>query len=489
MPELPVRPDLDQLRRQARELLRAAAHGDPTAIARLRAVSGRVTLSAAQLAMAREYGYRSWPTLKAEVERRRLPEPGAIPRLLRGDDPDSLGAPDERWSFGGATAIATSAGVMLPEVLVSGPGHATLYASLTPSGKGQPAAGRLRRMLLPAMPLARWAGGGWSRRPRRGRVDAAMATARALARPGELTVIDDQGVRYTLVPESMFGIIGPSGEPAGPMSVCLGLDPVPGRGIRWLELRRQDGSATRLLPSARPAMQVSQPTPSFASPAERELLDQAALALIELQLTTADNAAADLLRQHCSAAVARTARLQQSGELDPASDLPDQPRQLCAALTGHHPANQLPASWSGMLRAARKANGPRHHLDIGAALPPIDGVSIQVDSLISRPDSWRLYLRAAPRRWRHGQDGSRMTVQAEDDCGGTYLSIPDGGKWHPNRDEFGHEEEELGHEELALRFLPRLDPQTHVLTLTFRGANEKVLIDLRLLSAAMLLSE
>ena len=71
MSELPDRPDLDQLRRQARELLRAAAGGEPRAITRLRAVSGRVTLSAAQLAIAREHGCPSWPALGAEVRRRR----------------------------------------------------------------------------------------------------------------------------------------------------------------------------------------------------------------------------------------------------------------------------------------------------------------------------------------------------------------------------------------------------------------------------------
>jgi hypothetical protein len=75
MPELPERPDLDQLRRQARELLRAADNGEPSAVPRLRAVSDRVTLSAAQLAVAREYGYRSWAALKAEVERRPAGQP------------------------------------------------------------------------------------------------------------------------------------------------------------------------------------------------------------------------------------------------------------------------------------------------------------------------------------------------------------------------------------------------------------------------------
>ena len=71
MSRLPVRPDLDQLRRQARELHRAALSGDAGALRRMRQVSGTVGLSAAQLAIAREYGFASWPQLKAEVERRR----------------------------------------------------------------------------------------------------------------------------------------------------------------------------------------------------------------------------------------------------------------------------------------------------------------------------------------------------------------------------------------------------------------------------------
>ena len=71
MSQLPARPDLDQLRRQARELHRAALGGDARALRRLRQVSGTVALSAAQLAVARDYGFPSWPQLKAEVERRR----------------------------------------------------------------------------------------------------------------------------------------------------------------------------------------------------------------------------------------------------------------------------------------------------------------------------------------------------------------------------------------------------------------------------------
>src|SRR5579871_673844 len=71
MSQLPARPDPDQLRRQARELHRAALGGDADALRRLRQVSGNAGLSAAQLVIAREYGFASWPRLKAEVERRR----------------------------------------------------------------------------------------------------------------------------------------------------------------------------------------------------------------------------------------------------------------------------------------------------------------------------------------------------------------------------------------------------------------------------------
>src|SRR5258708_2523446 len=71
MSQLPARPDLDQLRRQARELYRAALGADARALRRLRQVSGTVALSTAQLAIARDYGFPSWPQLKAQVEHRR----------------------------------------------------------------------------------------------------------------------------------------------------------------------------------------------------------------------------------------------------------------------------------------------------------------------------------------------------------------------------------------------------------------------------------
>ena len=65
MADLPARPSLDHLRRQARDLLRAARAGDTTAAGRIRAVADALTLASAQLAVAREYGFAGAAVLYA----------------------------------------------------------------------------------------------------------------------------------------------------------------------------------------------------------------------------------------------------------------------------------------------------------------------------------------------------------------------------------------------------------------------------------------
>src|SRR6266702_3562650 len=72
MAVLPDRPNLGQLRHQAKDLLRAAQAGDAAAAGRIRVVSGRLTLAGAQLAVARDYGFASWARLKAEVDARAM---------------------------------------------------------------------------------------------------------------------------------------------------------------------------------------------------------------------------------------------------------------------------------------------------------------------------------------------------------------------------------------------------------------------------------
>jgi ankyrin repeat protein len=75
---LPPAPSLEQLRKQAKELLRAHRAGDPQAVARVAAhePGEPLKLTGAQHVVAREHGFPSWPRLHAYVERVAAHGPG-----------------------------------------------------------------------------------------------------------------------------------------------------------------------------------------------------------------------------------------------------------------------------------------------------------------------------------------------------------------------------------------------------------------------------
>ena len=64
---LPPRPSLQHLKYQALDLLKACKGGDPDAIVRV-GTGSSLSLADAQRAIAREYGFASWPKLKRHVE-------------------------------------------------------------------------------------------------------------------------------------------------------------------------------------------------------------------------------------------------------------------------------------------------------------------------------------------------------------------------------------------------------------------------------------
>ena len=90
-PALPDHADMQQLKRQARELLRAWRAGDPASLARAAPyrrgdVSAPPSLSLAQLVIARELGFPSWPALHravmAQQEARQLDNAALVTRSL-----------------------------------------------------------------------------------------------------------------------------------------------------------------------------------------------------------------------------------------------------------------------------------------------------------------------------------------------------------------------------------------------------------------------
>jgi hypothetical protein len=103
---LPDRPSLDHLHRQAKDLLIQMRVSDPT-----------LTLTRAQAVLAGQYGYRSWPDLKAEVDRRRAVARIADPAVLAAVAKEfGLGTPScamvaaERAWAGQVWTIVTDAG-------------------------------------------------------------------------------------------------------------------------------------------------------------------------------------------------------------------------------------------------------------------------------------------------------------------------------------------------------------------------------------------
>lgn len=68
---LPERPDLEQQKRQAKELLQSFAAGDAEAQARVRAElpdKPHIALADAQFVLAREYGFTNWAALKQHID-------------------------------------------------------------------------------------------------------------------------------------------------------------------------------------------------------------------------------------------------------------------------------------------------------------------------------------------------------------------------------------------------------------------------------------
>jgi hypothetical protein len=97
---LPPDPDLDHLRYQAKDLLRARAECDPQAAQRIREFHPRFKHAAdaaifeakfdigdAQLTVARERGFASWPKLKRRVERPAQADGLNLPFRERIQDP------------------------------------------------------------------------------------------------------------------------------------------------------------------------------------------------------------------------------------------------------------------------------------------------------------------------------------------------------------------------------------------------------------------
>jgi hypothetical protein len=437
MPDLPERADMDQLRRRARELLRAAVAGDPEALARLNAVSGPPTLAAAQLAIAREHGFRSWPALRSEAASRR--QSGESYPRTDASRPETQDSTAGRRSFSGAETIEVAEGELHPRILMVGQEGAFLEASLVAAEAiADPVAGTPHpRFLFPEL--------------------------------DDVTITDDQGLTST-VRSGSGHCIEPGPDQRLKWEVTCELDPVPDGDSHWLDVRGRDTSVTRLLPADPVPVRVRGLNPVTDSPAKQELRDLAWWILLGY-LTAATQDSRDLKRR-CRNVLERTAELRENDLADDEVSLSNQLTHLCTSLIRRRQPTGLPAGWHRILNAADRADGLKLSVDIDAALPSVDGTAVHLNTLASWPDSWDLYFQATPGWWIYSTDRQRkrhaMLVFAEDDCGGLYISNFGGSSGRP------------GYEEVKLTLRPRLAPGASLLTLTFAGETQKVTAEISL---------
>jgi len=127
-PPLLAAPSLEQLRNRARDLQRGHRAGDPEARARVAARAPRppepgepLKLSTAQLVIAREHGFASWPRLRAYVER----------VAAAGPDLQFAYHPDLDYYAGRAEGLRASAEDGTPGAVAA---FATAGAPATPDG-------------------------------------------------------------------------------------------------------------------------------------------------------------------------------------------------------------------------------------------------------------------------------------------------------------------------------------------------------------------
>jgi Ankyrin repeat len=115
---LPARPNLEQLKKQAKSLLRAAQDRDAGALRRLAAlpafsdkspdqIASGAALHDAQSVIAREHGFESWASLREEVEARTLSFDAAVEEFVRCATGGASGRADRLLALHPAIASAT----------------------------------------------------------------------------------------------------------------------------------------------------------------------------------------------------------------------------------------------------------------------------------------------------------------------------------------------------------------------------------------------
>jgi hypothetical protein len=286
---------------------------------------------------------------------------------------------------------------------------------------------------------------------------------------GDLHIVDDLGRRYEW--KNSGSHYRRLDDGTIHVFVDLFIEPVPARSVQWFELRNNTGSTVCLEPASRPLIHVKLIAAGPMPVIEREIVERLhALIMSKLMRKRGGSYVDDLCKELESLVAERT----QSGELPKGGQLENDVTLLCTALTQQPQNIVLPPTLARFLDAAALSDGAPLNYSFELQLPTIDGVTLLLDTLISGSEGWRIYLLADP-GWSfqevEGRGMHTSIIHASDNRGGRYLA-------HTSprfRDEC--------HDEIVVRFQPRLDPLAEALQLVVSGEREEVLVDIVLQDA------
>lgn len=135
------------------------------------------------------------------------------------------------------------------------------------------------------------------------------------------------------------------------------------------------------------------------------------------------------------------------------------------------PPADLPDPWRSLVVRREAGPGPEGAMAIGVVTPPIDGVTVKMDGLVTRPEGFEVRVTTSPAvdlTHRNDLDPAmrpQIIWWAHDDLGGHYIGGM-GNVWLTGR----------GIGTGAIRFRPPLNPRARTLTLTPTGRTSRAAI-------------
>ena len=146
-----------------------------------------------------------------------------------------------------------------------------------------------------------------------------------------------------------------------------------------------------------------------------------------------------------------------------------------AAMAQGQTSRALPKQWASTLARRGASDGPTGALAVGVVTPPIDGVTVSIEALVTTSDGFEIHVETSPGialghhpMFHQASDQARIAWWAEDDRGNSYLG---GGAGFSGSDQLT---------QATIAFYA-LDPRARELRLMPTGLTERAVVTLTVL--------